>query len=111
MNAELLTRIAEALLILSAVIPIPMMVWIYKAKPPRQITKRYPWRIVYFSHVPFTSAWKKQVSPDDVVVFERYQTRLNIGAVLALLISNMISAAAYLHVVALCGRLLAPIEN
>ena len=97
MNSENLILLANILLVTFVVLLIPMIVWVHKAKPPRHALKKYPWRIVYMSRLPFTTAWKKAVAAGDVVLFEKYQARLNAFLIFLLVISHLISAAFYVN--------------
>lgn len=97
MNSENLILLANILLVTFVVLLIPMIIWVYVAKPPRHTIKKYPSRIVYMSRLPFTTAWKKAIAAGDVVLFEKYQTRLNVFVIFLLVISHLISASFYVN--------------
>lgn len=60
--------VAEALIIL----------WVHKAKPDKNITDKYPKKIILLSQVPFGKSWKHSVNEKDIRLLQTYQHRIRV---------------------------------
>lgn len=105
--SENLLILADALLLCFVALQIPIIIWVYRAKPPKELYKKYPIRVFYTSQLPFTSAWKSIVTMEDAVLLERYRTRLHVSAVIILSSTHLISGYYFIHLLVLYWRCIA----
>ena len=104
---ENLLILADVLLLLFAVLLIPITIWVYKAKPPKELYKKYPRRVLWVSQLPFTSAWKSMVTTEDALILERYRTRLYVSAVIIMASTHLIAGYYFIHLLVQYWRCMA----
>ncbi|MBA3582892.1 MAG: hypothetical protein H0W44_10640 [Gammaproteobacteria bacterium] len=97
MNPNNLILLSNILLIIPAILLLPILVWVSKAKLPKNIVNKYSWKVVYMSSIPFAYAWKHSVNEEDLVFFEKHRTRAIAFAVFMLLNGNIILFANVLN--------------
>lgn len=60
-----------SVLVIWVAIQIPFMVWVFRANPPKEIRKKYPYWVRLQSVIPFMQRWKTRMEPADVKIWER----------------------------------------
>ena len=106
-TSENLFVLADVLLLLFAVLLIPITIWVYKAKPPKELYKKYPRRLLWVSLLPFTSVWKSIVTTEDAVLLEKYRMRLCVSAVIIIGGTHLISGYYFIHLLVQYWRCMA----
>ena len=56
--------------------------WVLKAKPPKEISKKYPKTILLQIVTPFMKNWRNRIDHEDLELFEEYRKRNSIFSVL-----------------------------
>jgi hypothetical protein len=52
--------------------------WLFKAKPDKKITDKYPKKVIFLSQIPFGKTWMKNVAKEDVKLLQSYQQRIRV---------------------------------
>lgn len=55
-----------------------IMIWMFKAKPDKNIKGKYPKKVVMLSQLPFGRSWVKNIDKDDVRLLQAYQRRIRV---------------------------------
>jgi hypothetical protein len=55
-----------------------IMIWMFKAKPDKNIKGKYPRKVVMLSQLPFGKSWANNIDKDDVKVLQTYQRRIRV---------------------------------
>jgi hypothetical protein len=69
-------RVIYILIVIWIIAQIPICKWMFRAKPDKNITQKYPKKVIFQSQLPFGSSWKKKIDKSDILVMERYQQRI-----------------------------------
>jgi hypothetical protein len=60
------------------IVEVFLIIWMFKARPQKKITDKYPKKVVSLSQKPFGSKWIEEMSEEDIDVFRRYQYRIRV---------------------------------
>jgi len=55
-----------------------IVIWMFKAKPDKNLKGKYPRKVIILSQLPFGKSWKKNVDKDDVKYLQIYQRRIRV---------------------------------
>jgi hypothetical protein len=53
-------------------------IWMFKAKPDKKITEKYPKKVINRSQRPFGKSWTKYIDNNDLNILQKYQHRIMI---------------------------------
>ena len=57
---------------------ILISIWMFKAKPGKNIAKKYPKKIIFLSQLLFGKRWRQPIDKEHVRLFETYQYRIRV---------------------------------
>ncbi len=100
MTPDSLRTAAMVSVVLFPVLQLPIIVWVYRARPSKTITQKYPRQVIRQSRLPFANQWRGSVSSEDLPALERYRTRLHIYGVLLLVATHLLSLGSFLDALA-----------
>lgn len=60
------------------VVQIVLGIWAFRVQPKKEITIKYPKRVLILSSLPFGCSWKKHVEKEDLPLLETYRQRIRI---------------------------------
>ena len=55
-----------------------IVIWMFKAKPDKNIRDKYPRKVIILSQLPFGKSWRKNIDKDDVRLLQTYQHRIRV---------------------------------
>ncbi len=87
------------LLAIWAVMEVFIIIWMFKAKPDKQILRKYPRNIVFLSQLPFGKSWGKNIDKVDVKLFRSYQQRIRLWYLSILIGLFLIPFAGILYII------------
>jgi len=64
------------LVIAWAVLQIPLVIWLLKAKPSKEISGKYSKLVVFQSTIPMMKNWRNKIDVADLKVFAEYRKRV-----------------------------------
>jgi len=80
-----------------AILQIPLGIWLFKAKPSKDIASKYSKLVVLQSTVPLLKSWRKKIDAADVKIFEEYRKRVLIQYYLCFVLPILLFFA-YLYI-------------
>ncbi len=72
----LMLKVHLYLLLLWVVVTILTGIWMYKAKPGKNITGKYPKKIIRQLERPFNKSWRNYIDKDDLSILQTYRKRI-----------------------------------
>jgi hypothetical protein len=71
-------------------------IWLSKAKPPKETTKKYSRAVLLQSVTPFMEKWKDKIDLSDIESFEHYRRKVLLRFVLSATLFSLIYIYLYL---------------
>jgi len=59
--------------------------WMFKARPDKKLLDKYSKKLILQSSLPFGKKWKTGIAQEDIAVFEKYQKRIKIWYLFAMI--------------------------
>ncbi len=70
--------ITDFVIIIWVIAEIFIIKWMFSARPTKDITEKYPKKIIFMSQFPFGKFWKMYVEHEDLEIMAKYQYRIKI---------------------------------
>lgn len=65
-----------SLVVVWALLQIPLGMWLFRGKPPKEILNQYPKVLVFQSTIPYLKKWRGKINPSHLKFFEEYRRRV-----------------------------------
>jgi len=93
--------IEVSLVVIWAAIQIPLGIWLFRAKPSKDVAGKYSKTLVFQSTLPFFQGWRNKLHDNDKEAFEEYRRRAFIqfygGIVTPLILFYVYLYFKYIH--------------